>query len=335
MRVSVASINRRSRAAQSSSLQEDDKSMAGSQDIVEDPRNATVKIWLNGELVPRADAKVSVFDGGFIAGDGVWEGLRLIKGRLLFLDEHLDRLFAGARMIDLDIGMTRSALTQALHATCRTNDMHDGVHIRLMVTRGMKRTPSQDPRQVVGPATVVIVAEHKLPPPELATTGLSLFTSTIRCTRPDQFDMALNSHSRLNLILALMQAYKAGADEALMLDDAGYVASCNATNFFCVRDGVVLTSTGRSCFRGITRGKVIGLCEARGIPIQLCQFTLLDVYAADEAFVTGTFGGITPVRCIDGRGLPTPMPGPITERLRTCYGDLVARVGAAGEPIVS
>src|SRR5580692_11517489 len=239
--------------------------MAGSQDIVEDPRNATVKVWVNGALVPREAAVVSVFDGGFIAGDGVWEGLRLIQGRLLFLDEHLDRLFVGARAIDLDVGMSRAELVVALEATCRANDMHDGVHIRLMVTRGMKRTPSQDPRQTVGSATVVIVAEHKLPPATLGSAGLSLLTSTIRCTRPDQFDMRLNSHSRLNLILALIQAYKAGADEALMLDDAGFVASCNATNFFCVRDGVVLTSSGHNCFNGITRGKVIGLCEAAGI----------------------------------------------------------------------
>jgi branched-chain amino acid aminotransferase len=172
---------------------------------------------------------------------------------------------------------------------------------------------------------VAIIAEHKLPPAELATGGLSLLTTTIRCTRPDQFDMRLNSHSRLNLILALIQAYKAGADEALMLDDAGYVESCNATNFFCVRNGVVLTSTGQGCFRGITRGKVIELCEAAGIPIQLGAFTLLDVYAADEAFVTGTFGGVTPVRSIDGRALNAPVPGPITERLRGLYGDLTAR----------
>ena len=297
--------------------------MAGSQDIVEDPRNATVKVWVNGQLVPRDAATVSVFDGGFIAGDGVWEGLRLIGGRLLFLDDHLDRLFAGARAIDLDVGITRAELIGALEATCRANDMHDGVHIRLMVTRGMKRTPSQDPRQTVGPATVVIVAEHKQPPPELANTGLTLLTSAIRCTRADQFDMALNSHSRLNLILALIQAYKAGADEALMLDDNGFVASCNATNFFCVRDGVVLTSTGHHCFRGITRGKVVGLCEAVGVPIRLCDFTLLDVYAAQEAFVTGTFGGITPVRSVDGR--PFGVPGAITEALRQHYVKLLCR----------
>lgn len=299
--------------------------MAGSQDIVEDPRNASVRIWINGRLVPRAEAMVSVFDGGFIAGDGVWEGLRLINGRLLFADEHLDRLFAGARAIDLDIGMSKGALLEALEATCRANDMRDGVHMRLMVTRGMKRTPSQDPRQAVGPATVVIVAEHKVPPPTLAAEGLSLFTSTLRCTRPDQFDMRLNSHSRLNLILALIQAYKAGADEALMLDDAGLVASCNATNFFCVRDGVVLTSSGESCFNGITRAKVMMLCERAGIPLRVGNFTLLDVSAAQEAFVTGTFGGVTPVRAIDGRRLDGSLPGPVTARLRALYAALTAQ----------
>ncbi len=260
---------------------------------------------------------------GYIAGDGVWEGMRLHGGRLLFRDEHLDRLFLGARAIDLDVGMDRAALAAALAETCQANGMHDGVHLRLMVTRGLKRTPSQDPRATIGPATVVIVAEFKVPPPSLARTGLSLLTSTVRCTRPDQFDMRLNSHSRLNLITALIQAYKAGADEALMLDDAGFVASCNATNFFFVRDGTVCTSTRRCCFNGITRSKVIALCGRDGIALQQDQFTLMDVYGADEAFVTGTFGGITPVRMIDGRAFAT-LPGPMTARLASAYNREVA-----------
>ena len=297
--------------------------MAGSQDIAEDPRNAAVLVWLNGRLVPRDQAVVSVFDGGYIAGDGVWEGMRLHNGHLLFRDEHLDRLFLGARAIDLEIGLDRAALQAALAETCSANDMHDGVHLRLMVTRGVKRTPSQDPRATVGPATIVIVAEFKVPPPALAQTGLALLTSTIRCTRPDQFDMRLNSHSRLNLITALIQAYKAGADEALMLDDAGFVASCNATNFFFVRNGTVCTSTGRSCFNGITRAKVIALCGTAGIPVQQDHFTLIDVYGAEEAFVTGTFGGITPVRLVDGRTLGT-VPGSMTTRLTRLYGELVS-----------
>ena len=301
--------------------------MAGSQDIAEDPRNASVLVYVNGRLVPRDQAVVSVFDGGFIAGDGVWEGLRLHRGRLLFQRAHLHRLFAGARAIDLDIGLSREGVADALARTVAANAMTDGAHLRLMVTRGVKRTPSQDPRATIGAATVVITAEHKVPPPELARTGLALLTSTIRATRPDQFDMRLNSHSRLNLITALIQAYKAGADEALMLDDRGFVASCNATNFFFVHDGVVKTSSGRSCFPGITRAAVIGLCRQHAIPVLCGDHTLGEAYAAGEAFVTGTFGGVTPVRSLDGRGLP--VPGPVTTQLAALYA---AAVAAGEEP---
>ncbi len=295
--------------------------MAGSQDMAEDPRNAAVLVYVNGRLVPRAEASVSVFDGGFIAGDGVWEGVRLHGGRLLFLDAHLDRLFAGARAIDLDVGLDRAGVTDALRRTAEANAMTHGAHLRLMVTRGIKRTPSQDPRATIGPATVVITAEHKLPPPELARTGLALLTSTIRATRPDQFDMRLNSHSRLNLITALIQAYKAGADEALMLDDRGFIASGNATNFFFVSGGAVRTSSARCCFPGITRAAVIALCRRHAIPVHCGEHTLGEAYGAEEAFVTGTFGGVTPVRALDGRTLP--VPGPLTARLRALYADVL------------
>lgn len=296
--------------------------MTGSQDFAADPRNASVLIHVNGALVPRDDARVSVFDAGFVLGDGVWEGIRLHKGALVFLDAHLDRLFEGAKAIDLEIGRTRAELTAALHETLAANSMEDGVHVRLMVTRGLKKTPNQDPRHAVGPATLVIVAEWKQPSEALATRGLSLFTSTIRCSPSDMFDMRLNSHSRLNLITALIQAIKAGADEALMLDPQGFVSSCNATNVFFVRSGEVCTSTGDYCFHGITRGHVIALCRAHGIPLRVGNFALKDVYAADEAFVTGTFGGLTPVRAVDGRDLPAPLPGPVTARLRALYATL-------------
>ncbi|GGJ18576.1 aminotransferase class IV [Neoroseomonas lacus] len=299
--------------------------MKGSQDFAADPRNATVKVYVSGALVPRDEARVSVFDAGFVLGDGVWEGMRLHKGRLVFLDLHLDRLFDGARAIDLDIGMTREALVAALWETLRANGMEDGVHIRLMVTRGLKKTPNQDPRQTIGRATVVIVAEWKLPSPAIVTTGLSLFTSSIRCSPADMFDMRLNSHSRLNLIIALNQAIKAGADEALMLDPHGFVSSCNATNFFFVRGGEVWTSSGDYCFRGVTRGHVIALCRENGIPLRQANFALMDVYGAEEAFVTGTFGGLTPVRAIDGRVLPAAPPGPMTLRLRSLYEALKDR----------
>ncbi|MFU8821949.1 MAG: aminotransferase class IV [Gammaproteobacteria bacterium] len=295
----------------------------GSQAFAPDPRNDRVLVWVNGRLVPRAEAVVSVFDAGFVLGDGVWEGLRLVNGRLAFLDEHLDRLLRGAAQIRLDIGLDRRALVEALYRTAEANDMRDGAHLRLMVTRGTKASPNQDPRQAIGPATVVITAEFKAPPRELYIQGLALATSKFRTSGPETFDMRLNSHSRLNLIQALLEAIEAGADEALMLDPHGFVASCNATNFFIVRDGVVRTSTGEYCFNGITRGHVIELCRANGIPVELARFTLEDAHAADEAFVTGTFGGVVPVASLDARRYSGPLPGPFTARLANLYQALL------------
>jgi branched-chain amino acid aminotransferase len=296
--------------------------MAGSQDFSPDPRNAQALIYLNGRLVPRAEAKVSLFDAGFLVGDGIWEGIRLHKGTLLFLDEHLDRLYWGAQQIGLDIGVDRATLVGELKRTLETNQMHDGVHIRLMVTRGEKSAPNQDPRNALGKPTVAIVAEYKLPGAKVQTQGLSLATSDVICTSPEMFDMRLNSHSRLNLIKALLQAIEAGADEALMLDPSGFVSSCNATNFFLVRAGVVSTSRGAYCFNGVTRAHVISLCRSAGVPIELRDFDLAEAHGADEAFVTGTFGGITPVRVIDGHPLPGALPGPITRRVHQLYVDL-------------
>jgi branched-chain amino acid aminotransferase len=254
--------------------------------------------------------------------------VRLHRGKLVFLDEHLDRLFEGAGAIALDIGMTRAAITDALWTTLHANGMEDGVHLRLMVTRGIKRTPNQDPRNALGRPTVVIVAEWKQPSPALLTRGLRLATSSIRCSPADMFDMRLNSHSRLNLITALLQAIAAGGDEALMLDPHGFVSSCNATNFFWVRGGQVFTSSGQYCFNGITRAKVIALCRDNGIPVHPGNFALKDVYAAEEAFVTGTFGGLTPVSAVDGRSLPAALPGPVTSRLRDLYAALKDRAAA-------
>ena len=304
--------------------------MAGSQDYAADPRNADVLVYVNGALVPRAQAMVSVFDAGFALGDGVWEGLRLHKGRLLFLEPHLDRLFAGARAIDLDIGLSRDQVVAAVQCTLDANHMTDGAHVRLMVTRGLKATVNQDPRNALGPATVVIAAEHKVPSTANADRGLCLHTSAIRCTPAEMFDMRLNSHSRLNLITALLEAIKAGADEALMLDPHGFVSSCNATNFFWVKDEEVRTSTGAFCFNGVTRANVIGLCHGHGLQIRLGDFALADVHAADEAFVTGTLGGITPVRQIDGHELAPPLPGPVTARLQDLYDRLKDADAARG-----
>lgn len=303
--------------------------MPGSQDFAADPRNDNVLLYLNGTLVPKAEAKVSVFDAGFVLGDGVWEGLRLHRGAFLFLDAHLDRLYAGAKAIALDIGLSREAMKAALRRTVDANQMESGVHIRLMVTRGPKKAPNQDPRNALGTPTIVIVAEHKEPAEEIVRRGLKLATSSIRCTPKEMFDMRLNSHSRLALIRALLDVMDQGADEALMLDPDSFVSSCNATNFFSVKDGVLRTSTGEFCFNGVTRANVIALAKANGIALEIGNFALDDIHASDEAFVTGTFGGITPVREIDGFTLPQALPGPLTQRLRTLYAELKDRDASA------
>jgi branched-chain amino acid aminotransferase len=293
--------------------------MAGSQDFEDDPRNLEALISLNGALVKRADAKVSIFDAGFVVGDGVWEGLRLHKGALLFLNAHMERLFAGAAAIALDIGLSPEAMVAEIWRTLEANNFVDGAHLRVMVTRGIKSGANQDPRNALGRPTIVVLAELKSPSPILAVKGLSLATASIRCSPADMFDMRLNSHSRLNLITALLQAIEKGADEALMLDPHGFVSSCNATNFFFVKDGTVKTSTGLYCFNGVTRQAVIDLCRDGAAPLALGDFVLDEVHDADEAFVTGTFGGVTPVCEIDGRRLKEPLPGPVTASLRAAY----------------
>jgi len=295
-----------------------------------DERNASVQIWINDEFFPRAEAKISVFDSGFLVGDGVWEGIRLHHGRFAFLDRHLERLFAGATAIDLDIGRTRDEVTAALQDTVDRNDMHDGAHVRLMVTRGDKKTPSQHPSNVIGGPNIVIIAEHKVADPSVADEGITLFTATVRRPGPEVLDQRLNCHSKLHEVIALIQAVKAGADEALMLDPTGAVATCNATNFFVVRDGELWTSTGVYNLNGIAREVLREEAEAAGIRTHQAPYSLTDVYAADEAFVTGTFGGLTPVTEVDGRRIGDgSVPGPMTQRLRGFYREAVARdVGA-------
>ena len=292
---------------------------ASAQGYLPDPRNDQVLVYVNGDFVPRNEARVSVFDSGFVLGDGVWEGLRLVKGRLISLEAHLDRLFEGARSIALDIGLTRQGVVAAIEETLARNGMQDGAHLRLMVTRGLKRTPNQDPRFVIGPATVVIVAEYKTPLPEAKARGYALFTSTFRTTGPDAFDLRLNSHSRLNLIQALIQAIHAGADEALMLDPRGFVASCNSTNFFIVRGRELWTSTGAYSFKGITQANVIAAWRDAGNVARECDFTLAQVYSADEAFVSGTLGGVTAVTKVDGRVIGDGKPGPLTAEASALY----------------
>ncbi|MEM7324171.1 MAG: aminotransferase class IV [Actinomycetota bacterium] len=291
---------------------------------VADERNQQIEIYINGEFFPRADAKISVFDSGFLVGDGIWEGIRLHHGHFAFLDRHLDRLFAGAKATSLDIG-NRASITDALRRTVERNDMVDDVHVRLMITRGDKKTPSQHPSNVIGGPNVVIIAEHKRADPTVADQGISLFTATVRRPPPDTLDQRLNCHSKLHEVIALIQAVNAGADEALMLDPTGAVATCNATNFFVIRAGGVLTSTGHYNLAGITRAVVLEQARAEGMTAEERPFSLTDVYDADEAFVTGTFGGLTPVRSVDGRPIgPQTGVGPVTARLRELYQRAVA-----------
>ncbi len=291
-------------------------------EFVDDPRNRDILVYVNGALKSRDEAVVSVFDSGFVLGDGVWEGLRVLGGQPLFLDAHLDRLYEGAKAIMLDIGMDRIALTGAIMETLAANHMTDHVHIRVMVTRGVKRTPYQDPRASIGPATIVMIPEYKTPRPELLERGLKLFTVHVRRGYPDVQDPKLNSHSKLNCITACIQAYTAGADEALMLDPHGFVATCNSTHFFIVRRGEVWTSSGDYCLGGITRANVLRICRKADIPAHERNFSLTDVYGADEAFVTGTFAGVVPVREIDGRVIGDGQRGPMVERLQKLYREL-------------
>jgi len=295
------------------------KQTKGTHEYQDDPRNADIIIDINGEFFAREQAQVSVFDSGFVLGDGVWEGLRVHRGKIAFLDQHLDRLYEGAKALDMEMEVSAAELRERLYRLLEKNGMQDGVHIRLMVSRGIKATPYQDPRITITPPTIVIIPEYKTALPETAHKGIKLFTVHVRRGYPDVQDPKLNSHSKLNCITACIQAAKAGADEALMLDPHGFVATCNSTHFFIARKGEVWTSSGDYCLGGITRGNVIALCEQHQIPVRQKNFSLTDVYGADEAFVTGTFAGLAPVREIDGRIIGDGERGPMVEKLQQLY----------------
>ncbi len=294
---------------------------SGTHDYLDDPRNSEILISINGAMVSRDDAKVSVFDSGFMLGDGVWEGIRYHRGKLLFLQAHMDRLYEGAKAIDMDIGFSRLELGARIRAVLDANDMETDVHIRLMVTRGVKSTPYQHPKVTITPPTVVIIPEYKV---VIEGGGIRLVTVHVRRGAPDVQDPSLNSHSKLNCIQACIQADKMGADEALMLDPHGFVATCNSTHFFIVRKGQVWTSSGKYCLSGITRANVLALCGDNGIECFEKDFSLIDVYSADEAFVTGTFAGLIPVTEIDGR-IISDAKGPVTTRLKNLYKALCDR----------
>jgi branched-chain amino acid aminotransferase len=299
--------------------------MKGTHEYQDDPRNTSILIDINGELFPRDQAKVSVFDSGFVLGDGVWEGLRVHHGKSAFLDRHLERLYDGAKALDMEMEVSPELLGERLYHVLDKNNMREGVHIRLMVSRGVKATPYQDPRITITPPTIVIIPEYKNALPETASKGIRLFTVHVRRGFPDVQDPKLNSLSKHNCITACIQATKAGADEALMLDPHGFVATCNSTHFFIVKKGAVWTSSGDYCLGGITRGVVIQLCEENNIPVYQKNFSLSDVYSAEEAFVTGTFAGLAPVSEVDGRIIGDGRRGSQVEFLQSLYLELLEK----------
>jgi len=295
----------------------------GTHEFEGDPRNESVLISVNGELLPRPEAKVSVFDAGFLLGDGVWESFRLHNGTIAFADEHMDRLFRGAESISMDIGRTREQILDEVNRVIEANDMHDGVHVRLVVTRGLKPTPYQAPWVISSPPTLVIMPEYKIANEQRAVEGIRLVTVDVRRGEQNVQDPRINSLSKHNCIAACVDAAAKGGEEGLMLDPAGNVATCNSTHFFIVRDGEVWTSTGEHCLDGITRRKVLDLCLANDIPAYERDFTTNEVSTADEAFVTGTFAGLIPVVEFDGEPMSQGQRGPMCERLQSLYTELL------------
>ena len=295
----------------------------GTHEYEGDPRNESVLISVNGELLPRPEAKVSVFDAGFLLGDGVWESFRLHNGTIVFADEHMDRLFRGAESISMDIGRTREQILDEVSRVIEANDMHDGVHVRLVVTRGLKPTPYQAPWVISSQPTLVIIPEYKIANEQRAVEGIRLVTVDVRRGEQNVQDPRVNSLSKHNCIAACVNAAAKGGEEGLMLDPAGNVATCNSTHFFIVRDGEVWTSTGEHCLDGITRRKVLDLCLANGIPAYERDFTTNEVSTADEAFVTGTFAGLIPVVEFDGEPMSQGQRGPMCERLQSLYTELL------------
>ncbi len=292
--------------------------MASTHDYDFDKRNEDIQIYINGDFFHRNEAKVSVMDSGYLLGDGVWEGIRLHKGHLIHLQDHLDRLFVGAEKIAMDIGQSKIDITNALHKTLKKNNMESDVHIRLIVSRGIKKTPYQHPKVTIGKPTVVIIPEYKKASEEVKENGITL--GTVKTRRDFQIqDPTINSLSKHNCIAACIEADKLGVDEGLMLDPHGFVSTCNSTNFFIVRNGEVWTSTGDYCLNGVTRGSVIRLCKEYGVPVFEKNFVMEDVYTADEVFVTGTFAGVIPVPTVDGHTIGDGTRGDVTKNLQDWY----------------
>jgi len=295
----------------------------GTHQYLDDPRNESILIYINGEIVPRPEAKISVFDSGFLLGDGVWEGIRLYNGKLAFLNEHLNRLFSGAKDLKIEIGHSQKELTDIIYKTTEANGMTSGVHIRLIVSRGLKKTPYQHPNANVGGSTIVVIPEYKKADPYVAEKGIRLATVSVQRSTPKTQDPKWNALSKINCIAACLEADALGVDEGLMLDVHGYVSTCNSTNFFIVRKDEVWTSTGEYCLNGVTRGNIIKVCKRKRIPVFEKNFIIDDVHTADEIFVTGTFAGVIPVIEIDGIQISAGKRGPVARVLQDGYKNLV------------
>ena len=298
---------------------------AGTHEYIQDPRNENVLIYINGDILPRPEAKVSVFDSGFLLGDGVWEGIRLHNGQLVFLEEHINRLYKGATAIGMDIGMSKNVLVTKIHETLAANDMYSNIHLRLIVSRGLKSTPYQHPRVNIGGPTIVIIPEYKVVSEDSKSNGLKLVSVTTSRASESTQDPKINSLSKFNCIQACIEADRLGGDEGLMLDMHGYVSTCNSTNFFTVRNSEVWTSTGEYCLNGVTRGAIIDLCRVNNITVFEKNFLTDEVYKSDEAFVTGTFAGVLPVTVVDDHILSEGKRGPLTEKLQNLYRSEIDR----------
>ena len=290
-----------------------------------DERNRDLIVNVGGRLTHRDEAAVSPFDSSVQGGDAVWEGLRLYDGRIFRLTEHLARLRRSATALAFSSIPSDAAITEQIRLTVAANGMHTDVHIRLTLTRGVKVTSGMDPRLNTAGPTLIVLAEFKSP--VYSSAGISLITSSVRRHRPDSLDPAIHHNNLLTSIMAKLEANAAGADDALMLDDLGFVAETNATHVFLVQAGVVCTPTTRACPAGITRSAVLKLCASTGLPCEVADLRLTDVYAADEAFVTGTMGGLAPVVAVDGRRIGSGQPGPVTARLTSAYAELAATTG--------
>ena len=300
--------------------------LKGTHSYIEDDRNKNIKIYVNGKILSRSEASISVFDSGFLLGDGIWEGIRLLNGGLVSIDQHLNRLFFGAKKLDIEIGCSKKQLVDIINKTLKANNMQSDVHIRLIISRGLKKTPYQHPNATIKGSTIVVIPEYKKPDKNINEKGINLVTVKTRRGTSNTQDPRLNTLSKINCILACIEADKAGADEGIMLDINENVSTCNSTNFFIVRKGEVWTSTGKFCLPGITRQMVIEISKEKNIPIYERDFSIEDVHTSDEAFVTGTFAGIIPAINIDGYKISNGIRGELSHRLQEYYSEKLIKL---------